>query len=193
MVLDWTEPSHHLNTMASHLQYSEDQWVSGEWELEPSTPTPSQAPPPLTVPPLTATGTADVNAAVVKLGYTTLSGGYGYAGLETRDDWPGVSDALVTYTTAAPSPLPPPQHFYTQNDGVMTELGGVNGHAGTPVGGYPPSSVAQATPTGSLPPTSHHPHTAHRPVDLSQAQRDTQPYTLHDPLSQRATLLDTGE
>ncbi|KAK8735765.1 hypothetical protein OTU49_005306, partial [Cherax quadricarinatus] len=150
MVLDWTEPSpHHLNTsMASHLQYSEDQ-----------------------------------------------SAGYGYTGLEGREDWPGVSDGLVSYSTAAPSPLPPAQHFYTQNDGVMTELGGVNGHGGTPVAGYPPSSVPQTTTTGSLPPTSHHPG-AHRPVDLSQAQRDTQPpptipYPLHDPHTQRSTLLDT--
>lgn len=89
-----------------------------------------------------------------------------------------------------------------QSDGVMTELGGVNGHAGTPVGGYPPSSIPQSTPTASLPPTTHHtgPHTAHRPVDLSQAQRDSQapptptiPYPLHDPHTQRPTLLDTGE
>ncbi|ROT73300.1 hypothetical protein C7M84_008269 [Penaeus vannamei] len=133
-----------------------------------------------------------------------FSGGYGYAGLEGREDWPGVSDALVSYTAAAAaaaSPIPAPQHFYTQNDGVMTELGGVNGHAGTPVGGYPPSSVPQSTPTASLPPTPHHPgpHAAHRPVDLSQAQREAQPpptptipYPLHDPHTHRPTLLDTG-
>lgn len=45
------------------------------------------------------------------------SGGYGYAGLEGREDWPGVSDALVSYTAAAAaaaSPIPAPQHFYTQ-------------------------------------------------------------------------------
>lgn len=93
--------------------------------------------------------------------------------------------------------------LFAQSDGVMTELGGVNGHAGTPVGGYPPSSAPQSTPTGSLPPTPHHPgaphNNAHRPVDLSQAQRDSSqpqptpiPYPLHDP-TQRATLLDTGE
>ncbi|XP_042871392.1 uncharacterized protein LOC122252793 [Penaeus japonicus] len=156
MVLDWTEPAHDVNNMASHLQYTEDQ-----------------------------------------------SGGYGYAGLEGREDWPGVSDALVSYTAAAAaaSPIPAPQHFYTQNDGVMTELGGVNGHAGTPVGGYPPSSVPQSTPTASLPPTPHHPgpHAAHRPVDLSQAQREAQPpptptipYPLHDPHVHRPTLLDTA-
>lgn len=90
---------------------------------------------------------------------------------------------------------------FPQNDGVMTELGGVNGHAGTPVGGYPPSSVPQSTPTASLPPTPHHPgpHAAHRPVDLSQAQREAQPpptptipYPLHDPHTHRPTLLDTG-
>ena len=75
----------------------------------------------------------------------------------------------------------------------MTDLAGVNGHANTPMGGFPPSSVPQAAVT-SVPSTpTHlgtgqpHPH-PHRPVDLSQTHRDY----LHDH-AQRATLLDTGQ
>lgn len=44
------------------------------------------------------------------------SGGFGaYPALDAREEWPGVSDALVTYATSAASPLPAAaQHFYSQ-------------------------------------------------------------------------------